>query len=58
MADHPNIRNSKICPVCSGDKRRNLVTCWPCYNKYNLRNGNQTINAMIDQVEIALEGGK
>ncbi len=53
--DHPKVRNSETCPTCQGHKDQGLVTCWPCYRKYGLRNGNLNVETIIDKAEIRIE---
>lgn len=52
--DHPHLRQSAICPLCSGPKDAGLVACWHCYRRYGLRDGNPAVEARLDAAEAAL----
>lgn len=52
--DYPNIRASKICPLCRKDKEQDLLVCWTCFRKYKMRYGNPAAESLIDQVEAEL----
>lgn len=45
--DNPRVRMQIICPVCDGSKDRGLVACWPCFRKYDMRNGNPVCEEII-----------
>jgi len=47
--DNENVRASSRCPLCEGHKDIGLVTCWPCYRRYGLRNGNPEAEARIER---------
>jgi hypothetical protein len=52
--DHPHIRSKLHCPVCYGGKDAGAVVCWPCYRRYGMRNGNPTIERILDRYETGL----
>jgi hypothetical protein len=54
--DFPLIRSGETCPVCSGRKDQGLVTCWDCYKRHDLRNGNSRIAKIIALREARLAG--
>ena len=47
--DNQNVRSSNRCPLCKDEKDIGLVTCWPCYRLYGLRNGNPEAEAKIER---------
>jgi len=49
VIDNQNVRASNRCPLCEGHKDIGLVTCWPCYRRYDLRNGNPEAEAKIEK---------
>lgn len=49
--DNPLIRAMATCPMCGRYKRPGLVTCWPCFNAHDLKNGNPDVEAIIAQHE-------
>jgi hypothetical protein len=51
MIDHLLTRNGAVCPLCQGPKDKGLVTCWGCYRRHDLRNGNAKAAAIIDDYE-------
>ena len=52
--DHPRVRASVECPVCSGYKAPGLIVCWPCFRNLNLRFGNPEVERIVDLSEAAL----
>ena len=56
-ADNYNVRCSKVCPFCGGEKDIGLVACWPCYRCHNLRNGNAVAEAIIAKADNDLARG-
>lgn len=49
--DHPLVRKSGVCPVCTLPKGDGLVVCWSCYGTHNLRNGNTAVDKILDVTE-------
>jgi len=49
--DHPKVRDSRKCPLCGDKKETGLVSCWPCYRRYGLRQGNPQAENRIDYAE-------
>ena len=47
--DNENVRASNQCPLCEGEKETGLVVCWPCYRRYDLRNGNPEAENKIEE---------
>jgi hypothetical protein len=45
------VRESNTCPLCKKIKTLGLITCWPCYRKHGLRNGNPEAEAVIAKAE-------
>lgn len=54
MIDNPRVRASFVCPLCLANKNPGLVTCWPCYRVYDLKNGNPAQEHVISQAEAVL----
>ncbi len=55
--DHPRVRASLTCPLCLRHKDTGLVACWPCFGRYDMRQGNWTLESIFDEAESALEAG-
>lgn len=53
--DHPLTRNHVVCPLCGDAKDTGLLTCWPCYRRFNLKYGNPQAEAAIERMEQAWE---
>lgn len=56
--DYPNVRASKICPLCRKDKEQELLVCWACYRKHDLRRGNPAAERLINQAEAELRASR
>jgi hypothetical protein len=53
--DHPHIRALIVCPLCQGQKDKELLVCWPCFRRDRMRYGNPTVEAILDKLEADLE---
>lgn len=49
--DHPVVRAHHECPLCGGSKRPGLVACWPCWNEWDLKHGNDEAEVLLDEAE-------
>lgn len=49
--DHPKLRALTCCVVCRRPKDAGLVVCWNCYREKDLRNGNDTVERILDEEE-------
>ena len=39
MTDFPLLRAFHQCPLCGDEKPSSALTCWPCFNKYRVGEG-------------------
>ena len=52
--DYPHIRQTKMCPICKGEKDQGLVACWSCYRVHGLKWGNAAAERIIARCEVEL----
>lgn len=57
MTDFPLLRAFNKCPLCDEGKPISALTCWPCFNKYHVGEGddiNKWADARIGRAEANL----
>ena len=53
--DHPLVRKSHTCPLCTQHKGEGGLVCWPCFRKHDMRNGDTPeVRATLDKREATL----
>jgi hypothetical protein len=51
-ADFDHVRDSERCALCGHEKQSGLLACWPCYRKFDMRNGlSPAVEKILRQAE-------